>query len=634
MSTTIQPVFYTVKEQPGFLDNLKNDIRRKAGKDHDILLECPVVYIHVWQSAEDAADNRWSIYIGESANLIERTRQHYRDAQNSSLWQYQMVTDKDERGKRVVPVMYVFGHKHFSLSMTRDIENRLISYCLANPHANSRNGRGNPQRDYYGMEDTDDIFRMIWNRLRRENQDLFPAESKIMKSAIYKASPNHRLTQEQEDAKEKIKDRVADAVIHNKTGQLIFVEGDAGTGKTVLTSSTFYELLDSDVIRNRKLKCHLLVNHDEQLNVYKNMAAKLGYKDDVVLNPTVFLNGHSVTDKAADKKIPDPQKQADVVFVDEAHLLWTQPKQSYSKMYSGLQLDDIMERARVTVIMFDENQILRKEQFDDLDCMEKKRRLAKRQGPDPLNPDPALVRNNYILLKDQMRMNCGAETMRWIDGITQDLAVGRLRLDSKNRDDKGYEVVIFDDPYALQKAIKAKAARAESELSRLIATYDWKYKNGKWAPEEQKYWRVKIGSWELPWNGQHYWLDIYPGLNRRERQKVEALDWAEQEYSIDEVGSTFTIQGFDLAYAGVILGKSVQYDEETDRIKFNEKKRAWNKMKGNRKLSDGTIVNVTETISRHELRVLLTRGTRGLYIYACDEKLRKALKKAVERQKD
>lgn len=27
---------------------------------------------------------------------------------------------------------------------------------------------------------------------------------------------------------------------------------------------------------------------------------------------------------------------------------------------------------------------------------------------------------------------------------------------------------------------------------------------------------------------------IYPGLNRRERRKVEALDWAEQEYSIDE----------------------------------------------------------------------------------------------------
>lgn len=629
MSTAIRPVFYTVREEPGFLDNLKNDMKRWAGKDHDILLERPVIYIHVWQSAEDAADGKWSIYIGESTNIIERTRQHYRDALDPSLWQHRMATDKDRQGKTVVPVMYVFGHKHFSLSMTRDIENRLIAYSLANPHANPWNGRGNPQRDYYGMDDTDDIFRMIWSRLRRENRDLFPAESKIIKSAVYKASPNHRLTQEQEDAREKIKDRAADAVINNKKGQLIFVEGEAGTGKTVLTSSTFYELLDSDVIRDRNLKCHLLVNHEEQLNVYKNMAAKLGFKDNVVLNPTEFLNTHTVTDSATDKRIPDPQRQADVVFVDEAHLLWTQPKQSYSSKYSGLQLDDIMGCSRVTVIMFDENQILRKEQFDDLDHMEKKRLLAKSQGPDPANPDPALVRDNYIRLENQLRMNCSAETLGWIDGLSHELTVGGLRLDSKNRDRKGYEVVIFDDPASLQRAIRRKAAKAESELSRLIATYDWKYKNGEWAPAEQKYWRVKIGEWWLPWNGQHYWLDIRPHLNRRERRKTEALDWAEQEHSIDEVGSTFTIQGFDLAYAGVILGPSVRYDPDTDRIWFDESKRAWDKMRGNRTLSDGTSVNVTEAISRHELRVLLTRGTRGLYIYACDDDLRDALKNAV-----
>ena len=37
------------------------------------------------------------------------------------------------------------------------------------------------------------------------------------------------------------------------------------------------------------------------------------------------------------------------------------------------------------------------------------------------------------------------------------------------------------------------------------------------------------------------------------------LAWAEQPQTIDEVGSTYTIQGFDLNYAGVILGPSVKY---------------------------------------------------------------------------
>ncbi len=53
--------------------------------------------------------------------------------------------------------------------------------------------------------------------------------------------------------------------------------------------------------------------------------------------------------------------------------------------------------------------------------------------------------------------------------------------------------MIFDDLFALQEAIKAKAVRAGSGLSRLIATYDWEYNNKKWAPEEQRYWKVDIG---------------------------------------------------------------------------------------------------------------------------------------------
>lgn len=487
MATTIQPVFYTTQEIPGFLEGLKSDIKTQMGNDKDILLECPVIYIHVWQSAGDAADGRWSIYIGESTNVIERTGQHYRDARNPSLWQHHMITDKDKNGDLVVPTMYIFGHKHFSLSMTRDIENRLIDYCLANPNAHSWNGRGNPQKDYYGMEDTDDIFCRIWNKLRHENSKLFLPESKITKSAIYKASPNHRLTEEQEDAKEKIKDRVFDAVVNNKKGQLIFVEGEAGTGKTVLTSSTFYELMDSDIIRSRNLKCNLLVNHDEQLSVYKNMAVQLGFQADAVLNPTEFLNKHSVIDPVTNTYIPDPDpdNKADVVFVDEAHLLWTQAKQAYSKKYSGSQLDDIMERARITIIMFDENQILRKEQFDDLNFMSRKRLLAQNMGPDPNHADPNLIRNNYIRLENQLRMNCSSETMDWIDDLSHNLTVSTLNLDRKDKDAEGYEVKIFDDPSSLHKAIKRKAKRAGSELSRLIATYDWPYKDKIWAPAAQ-----------------------------------------------------------------------------------------------------------------------------------------------------
>ena len=113
-------------------------------------------------------------------------------------------------------------------------------------------------------------------------------------------------------------------------------------------------------------------------------------------------------------------------------------------------------------------------------------------------------------------------------------------------------------------------------------------------------------------------------------KRYSILDWAEKDYTINEAGSTFTIQGFDLAYAGVILGSSVCYDKTNNRIYFDEDKRAWYEMKGKRMLPDGTFINVTNIISQHELRVLMTRATQGLYIYACNDDLREALKKSIK----
>ncbi|MCQ9620642.1 DUF2075 domain-containing protein [Weissella cibaria] len=39
----------------------------------------------------------------------------------------------------------------------------------------------------------------------------------------------------------------------------------------------------------------------------------------------------------------------------------------------------------------------------------------------------------------------------------------------------------------------------------------------------------------------------------------KSLVWSEDSVTIDEVGSTFTLEGLDLNYAGVILGPSIKY---------------------------------------------------------------------------
>ena len=105
----------------------------------------------------------------------------------------------------------------------------------------------------------------------------------------------------------------------------------------------------------------MLINHEEQSVVYKNIARKLGYDENsVIMHPTTFLLKNSMLNSKTNSFDPIADDKMDIVFVDEAHLLWDQRNQKYDRRFLYPQLDEIMRRARVTVIMYDENQILHK----------------------------------------------------------------------------------------------------------------------------------------------------------------------------------------------------------------------------------------------------------------------------------
>ena len=123
----------------------------------------------------------------------------------------------------------------------------------------------------------------------------------------------------------------------------------------------------------------------------------------------------------------------------------------------------------------------------------------------------------------------------------------------------------------------------------------------------------------MPWN-----YETEKRLTRTEQRAIRTQAWAEQKHTLNEVGSTFTIQGFDLSYAGVILGPSVKY--RNNEIIFDPSESCNNKAKQKRTMNDGSKASFGETFIRNEVKVLLTRGVKGLYIYACDDELRHALK--------
>ena len=583
MTNIAKPIIKQIKDNREALDFFENILLpAEDEKTQEIIANFPTVYIHNWQDSGD-----FEVYVGESNDIFKRTRQHYDAAVDKSKWQRKLM-EKDAR-------LFIIGHEHFNKSLTMDIENRLMHYMMSAERVKHvHNLRDNPQTSYYPVEELDEIFGRIWRGLRKENKELFPTESAIKDSAIYKASPLHKLTKEQKDARELILQKVSKALENGETRQLIFIDGEAGTGKTVLNSSTFYELYCQAEEEEKTLKCYLLVNHDEQITVYEQIAEKLGLTakyGKVVSKPTTFINNHSEDDPV------------DVVFVDEAHLLLTQGKQSY---HGENQLKDIIARARVTVVMFDENQILTTEQFWEAQILEHYRNQAK-------------AAENYIVLDKQLRMQADPVTMDWIDSFTKK---GQLKEIPHTVD--GYQIRVFDDPEMLDLEIQKKAKEKDSALSRVLATYDWEYSQ-KRKPDDRlrAYWEVVIGKWHKPWN-----RELAAELSRKEKRKISGLAWAEQPQTINEVGSTFTIQGFDLNYAGVILGPSVKY--RNGKIIFAPSESHNNKAIRNRTLSDGTKQKFGEMLIQHEVRVLMTRGVNGMYIYACDPELRAALLKAAK----
>lgn len=584
INSKLQPLIYKIDDNEKSLKAFeKNFKENESEKKQDIIFNYPTVYIHNWKDA-----NQYEVYIGETNSIIQRTKEHFFSANNALSWRNNLLRKNAQ--------LYIIGHEHFNKSITLDVEHRLMLYMMSVESIKKiHNKRGNPQNKYYPDFEFEEIFQKIWRNLQRTNPILFPSESRIKKSAVFKASPLHKLTDEQENAKEFIVKKVFDAIKKESEKQLIFVEGEAGTGKTVLNSSAFYDLyMKAEAAGIENFQCYLMVNHDEQIMVYEQIAKKLGLIErygEIVCKPTTFINHHS------------KDNPVDVAFVDEAHLLLTQGKQSYR---GKNQLQDIIQRSKVVIVMFDENQILTTEQYWEEKILNYYKNIAKQSG-------------NYIELKNQLRMSADKKTIEWIDAFTKRQTVDMIPVDTKN-----YEIKIFSNPELLERAIKEKYNSEEFPLSRMVATYDWEYKKSS-QERLQKYWEVLVGNWHKPWN-----RELERKLGKKEKKKIKDLAWAEQPQTIDEIGSTFTIQGFDLNYVGVILGPSVKYRE--GKIIFDPEASCNQKATRNRTLSDGTRKKFGEKLIQHEVRVLMTRGVNGLYIYACDEELRTALLKSAENQ--
>ncbi|TWM19783.1 hypothetical protein CHCC14821_2333 [Bacillus paralicheniformis] len=511
----------------------------------------PIVYILYNEKKKPTA------YIGQTVQAARRLKNHIDDEKRKNLNRFILI-----------------GHEKFHQSATYNIESNLINYFIADNRYQLQNvsqTRSREMHNYYQKPFyNENIFQVIWKKLRKEKIVSDSLEN-LRNKDIYKLSPYKELSPQQLDIKNKILDFCKER-IQKEGNHVIVIEGDAGTGKSVLLSSLFNTIQDLAKSEDSFLEetdNYLLVNHSEMLKTYKSIANSLpNLKKKSFMKPTTFINEKTKTGATAD-----------IVLVDEAHLLLTK-EDSYNNFRYQNQLDEIIKRSKITVVIFDPKQVLKiKSYWND--------RLLEE------------IINQYdaktVKLTDQMRMNANPETIKWIDSFVE------KKILFLPTEDSSFELKIFEDAAAFKKTIESK--NNKDGLSRIVSTFDYLHKKDK------KTYIVDEEGINMPWNSTQ-----------------DKVTWAENPNSIKEVGSIYTVQGFDLNYVGVVLGPSVSYDEDNDELVIDTSKyKDTGAFISRTDLSPEKNEQIKEQIILNSINVLMKRGIHGLYIYATDPKLRKRL---------
>ncbi|MCX2560603.1 DUF2075 domain-containing protein [Acetobacter farinalis] len=393
-------------------------------------------------------------------------------------------------------------------------------------------------------------------------------------TAAERLSPERQLSAEQKDLKDAIK---TFCLAHRHDEHAVFlIEGEAGVGKSLVLNSIFNEIQSLSRSSGTAgpfwgTRNYLVVNHPEMMKLYRNISEhypNLKKKD--FERPTTFVNRMR---KAGEK--------ADILFVDEGHLLLTR-SDKYNRFEQNNHLEELIALARITVLVFDEKQVLK---FKSCWSRELLDALVKK-----------FPCQRYTLHK-QFRMQAGQDVLDWIEGFCT-----RKILPMPKK--QAFDFRFFEDAQELYEAIQKKNARYG--LSRMVATYDYPYR----LDGEDHF--IHEGRFTLRWD--------------RSRPD-EKLPWAERPDTIDEVGSVYTVQGFDLNYVGLILGPSVRYDPVTDGICLETSRyEDGAAFTGRDGLSDPEATK--ERIMLNAISVLMTRAVRGLFLYASDPALRNRLLRA------
>lgn len=536
----------------------------------------PVVYL-----IEDGRD----IYVGETGSADRRMRQHLKSTQKEHLKEVRIVFDE-----------------RFNGSACLDLESLLIRLLGGDGKFEVLNrNEGITNQDYYQRNEYNDTFKEIFEELRARGyfERTIP---QIENSDLFKLSPYKALNTEQGVAVLDIMEGLIEDLDVPDKRTIAAIQGDPGTGKTIVGIYLMKLMRDlaqfdpTDEVEGDSMFSDLFVEGNREKFQDLRIGLVVPQKSLRKSISKVFRKVPALRDAQVltPYDVADAEQDFDVIVVDEAHRLTQRGAQAHgtlTKRYresterlfgaddlSINQLDWIRKRSRHTILLLDTAQSVRP---IDIEPEVFERVLAEAHEQQRLYP-----------LDTQMRVKGGKTYLEFARALVSDEPPTTVP------DLQDYEFELFDDLGEMHQRIRERDA--EHGLARLVAGYAWKWRSkGKSGLHD-----IELDGVALDWN-------------------VSDVDWIASKTSLEEVGSIHTVQGYDLNYAGVIIGGDLRIDPTTGRLfadrdnYFDAKGKADNKMREQTTSDEDLLRYITNVY-----RVLLTRGMRGTYLYVVDPDLR------------
>lgn len=405
---------------------------------------------------------------------------------------------------------------------------------------------------------------------RFSNSDIRPSKKLLEHtSKTIKGEKIFHLIDEQLVAYNTILDR-AKKLTKSSKKSVIIVKGGPGTGKSVIALNVIAELLS----KNKNLS----IFHATGSAAFTTTLRKIVG----VRAAGLFKYFNSFSSKIV------KENEIDVLVCDEAHRIRKTSNSRYTKsIYRSdtPQIDELIRAAKLTIFFIDDFQVVRPDEIGSTKLIKE---TADKFGAEIFDFE----------LKTQFRCNGSDGYMNWVDN-TLDIRETDHTYLTKN---EKMDFRIFDSPVELYEAIKAKNAEKQNS-ARLVAGFCWSWSDPN--PDGTLKMDVVIGKdFKMTWEAKNNAAKLAPGIPK-------ASLWAYNPNGINQIGSIYTIQGFEFEYVGVIFGPDLVYNPVEKRWVGNPKASADPQLKKKD-------IDFTKYV-KNVYRVLLTRGMLGCYVYFMDK---------------